>query len=76
MRFEAACLGDFLMSHANGSVDLWMKDEPVAFVRQRFAVHRNYRHASTLMQPGVRGSAAFKAPVASRENRTEAMLSD
>ena len=49
------------MSHANGSVDLWMKDEPVAFVRQRFAVHRNYRHASALMQPGVRGSAAFKA---------------
>jgi hypothetical protein len=33
-------LGDLLMSHLSGTLDLWMEDEPVTSVGQRFAVRR------------------------------------
>ena len=49
---------NLLMSHANGSVDLWMEDEPVTSIAQRFAVRGNDRHTCALMQPAVRGSHA------------------
>ena len=51
-------LCDLPMSHANGSVDLWMEDEPVTSIAQRFAVRGNDRHTCALMRPAVRGSHA------------------
>src|SRR5207249_3028720 len=49
------CLCDLLMAHAV-TVDRSMKDDTVASVRQWFAMHRNNRRASLLVQPCMRRS--------------------
>src|SRR5437867_11690610 len=46
------------MSHPRGVVDLGMKNQPIATVRERFAMRGNNRRASLFVQPGMRGSHA------------------